>query len=69
MEAEIKQPANSIELARNAKGEYSYHIKCRGDDALEVKTRTAASQAWLDERYPVQAKAVKNGTDNDVGNS
>ena len=53
---ELKQPANSIELARNAKGEYSYHIKCRGDDHLEVFSRIAQWQDILDSKYPVKVK-------------
>ena len=62
MAEEIKQPANSIELSRNAKGEYSYHIKCRGDNFAEVGDRIEMWEERLNGKYPVKAndKAVKD---------
>lgn len=53
---ELKQPANSIELARNAKGEYSFHIKCRGDNPIEVQERIGIWDDMLTRRYPVKVK-------------
>ena len=50
---ELKQPANSIELARNAKGQYSWVIKCRGDDDEEVAERISTWQKALDRVYMV----------------
>lgn len=57
---EIKQPANSIELSRNAKGEYSYHIKCRGDNTVEVQERIEDWEDKLNERYPVKVTTKTN---------
>lgn len=53
---ESHQPANSIELARNAKGEYSYHIKVRGDDSVELSIRLENWRKMLDSMYPVKVK-------------
>lgn len=54
MEGEIRQPAHSIEVHRNAKGEFSGVWKCRGDDEEEVKARLERWEAWFNERYPVK---------------
>ena len=62
-EQELKQPANSIELARNAKGQYSWVIKCRGDDDEEVESRISTWQKALDKTYMLKVEDVSPPTE------
>ena len=48
---------DSIELSRNAKGEYSYVVKACGENLDDVRAKVTEQASVLNARYPVAVKA------------